>query len=329
MAFSKQEIRLGILVLAWYTCSAMQNIWSKRVLKKLPFPMTLTMAQFIVISVVMPLLMQVWNKRRRNFTRAQYTRGMIPLACLKLFSSLSGFMTLLKVPVSYAHTVKAMMPFFTVSLTRVILGESYSWSIYLSLIPIVGGVLLTTASMVEFNLVGLVAALSSTLSLSIQSIFSKKVMRGIDHLNLLLGTTQLCLAVFTPIWLYHEGFHMMFSGVAFEGLTTMEVSSIFLELMGASACNCAQTIVAFTFLSLVQPVSYSVANVTKRVVVIGASMVTLGEVGNTANLVGMAITLSGVAFYNKVKLDAQKASSRKTSILPTTVSSYERSKYQL
>lgn len=30
MAFSKQEIRLGILVLAWYTCSAMQNIWSKR-----------------------------------------------------------------------------------------------------------------------------------------------------------------------------------------------------------------------------------------------------------------------------------------------------------
>lgn len=287
------------------------------------------MAQFTVISVVMPLLMQVWNKRRRTFTRKQYMSGMVPLACLKLFSSLSGFMTLLKVPVSYAHTVKAIMPFFTVSLTRIILGDSYSWAIYASLIPIVGGVLLTTASMVEFNLVGLIAALSSTLSLSIQSIFSKKVMRGIDHLNLLLATTQLCLMVFTPIWFYHEGYSFFFKD-AFQGMTTMQVSQLFLELMGASCCNCAQTIVAFTFLSLVQPVSYSVANVTKRVVVIGASMVMLGEIGNTTNLIGMATTLSGVAMYNKIKLDNLKSKSKK-SLLPTTkpISAFERSKYQL
>jgi len=254
--------------------------------------------------------------------------GMVPLACLKLFSSLSGFMTLLKVPVSYAHTVKAIMPFFTVSLTRIILGDSYSWAIYASLVPIVGGVLLTTASMVEFNLVGLVAALSSTLSLSLQSIFSKKVMRGIDHLNLLLATTQLCLVVFTPIWFYHEGFGFFFKNEVFKDKTTMEVSSIFLELAGASICNCAQTIVAFTFLSLVQPVSYSVANVTKRVVVIGASMVMLGEMGNTTNLLGMATTLTGVAMYNKLKLDGQRAKST-SSLLPTTVSAFERSKYQL
>ena len=95
-----------LLFLLFYSFLSPPPTPPSRVLKKLPYPMTLTMAQFTVISVVMPLLMQVWNKRRRTFTRKQYMSGMVPLACLKLFSSLSGFMTLLKVPVSYAHTVK-------------------------------------------------------------------------------------------------------------------------------------------------------------------------------------------------------------------------------
>lgn len=37
------------------------------------------------------------------------------------------------------------------------------------------------------------------------------------------------------------------------------------ELVAASVCNCFQTIVAFTFLSMVPPVTYSVVNVSKRV----------------------------------------------------------------
>jgi solute carrier family 35 protein E1 len=102
------------------------------------------------------------------------------------------------------------MPFFTVMLSKVILGDSFGWGIYLSLVPIVGGVLLTTATQVDFNMGGLAAAIMATLFSSIQSIFSKKVMKGIDHLNLLLRTTTMCLAIFLPIWYWHEGHDMVF-----------------------------------------------------------------------------------------------------------------------
>ena len=39
------------------------------VLKKLPHPMTMTVMQMGTNCVVLPMLMSVWNKRRRTFSR--------------------------------------------------------------------------------------------------------------------------------------------------------------------------------------------------------------------------------------------------------------------
>jgi solute carrier family 35 protein E1 len=193
---------------------------------------------FVAIATILPVLMQLWNKRRRGFTRKQYIHGLAPLVTLKLASNLSSFITLSKVPVSFAATVKALMPFFSVAISRVILGTKFNWSIYFSLIVVVGGVLLTTATMEEFNLYGLCAAIFSTMSLAVQSIFSKKVMKGIDPLNLLLGTTQLCCVVLFPFWYIHEGHNMIF-GDGLAGLgSSIEFSGVFLELIGASIANC-------------------------------------------------------------------------------------------
>ena len=83
---------------------------------------------------------------------------------------------------------------------------------------------LASATQLELNYFGLVAALSSTLLLSSQTIFSKQAMGKVDHLNLLLVTSQMAFVMLIPIWLWHEGWALLFGNRLQElGLSQVQV----------------------------------------------------------------------------------------------------------
>ncbi|KAK3090612.1 hypothetical protein FSP39_013132 [Pinctada imbricata] len=285
------SLKFVLVCLMWYICSASGNIIGKMVLNEFPYPVTVTMTQLFAISVYMiPILYFMKVPHTGDISKRYYLVMIFPLALGKFLASVSSHFSIWKVSVSYAHTVKATLPLFTVILTRVLLGEKQTkpvsktaQQVYLSLAPIIGGVVIATLTEVSFDMMGLLSALMATMGFSLQSIFSKKCLKdtGIHHLRLLVLLSRIAAIFFLPLWLIFDVKNIV-NSQAFPWLHRSRTP---------------------------------VANAMKRIVIIGASLVLLRNPVTTMNVVGMLVAICGALCYNKAKFDQNRAR-RKEKLLP-------------
>ena len=196
------------------------------------------------------------------------------------------------------------MPFFTVIMSRIMIGDKHSWKVYLSLLPIVTGVAVATVAEVSFDVLGLSSALLATAGFSIMNIFSKKVLKetGVHHLRLLCTLGRIACLMFLPLWLFVDCKQVI---VDMTNENTMS-SSVLSLLVIDGILHWLQNILAFTILKMVAPLTYAVANVTKRISIISVSLILLKNHVTTSNVCGMLMAIGGVFYYNKVKYEENK-----------------------
>jgi len=287
-------VRIIFICIGWYIVSSGNGVLGKQILNQFPYPMTVTMVQLASIAIWSFPMLKVMNVRKSEASSWTYHKKMLlPLALAKFISSVCAHISIWKVPVSYAHTVKASMPIFTVMISRVLLGETHSWPLYGSLIPIVFGVGLATVTEISFDLVGLGSALAATAGFSLMNIFSKQALKetGMHHLRLLHKLGQHAAIMFFPVWLYCD------LPVHVPDLSREVVDLLLVD----GVLHWLQNILAFTLLKLVVPLTYAVANVTKRIVVISVSLLLLKNPVNATNVMGMMFAILGVFCYNMAK----------------------------
>lgn len=317
----------------WYTSSALTNTSAKSILNAFDKPASLTMVQFLFVSGY--CLLFSWLARMIPGMKAaipalkyeirrptvEVIQTTLPLAIFSVGGHLLSSNATSKIPVSLVHTIKGLSPLFTVFAYRIFYDIRYPKATYISLIPLTAGVMLACSGKHSFNgeLLGIFYAFLATLIFVTQNIYSKRlfnesaraeaeghaVRRSLDKLNLLFYSSGLAFVLTSPIWLWTEGFGIigdfLHDGAVDleQGPNTFDHGRLFLEFVFNGTFHFGQNILAFVLLSMVSPVTYSVASLIKRVFVIVVAIVWFRSPTTNVQALGIALTVFGLYLYDR------------------------------
>jgi solute carrier family 35, member E1 len=336
-----------MLFTIWYFASVMSSTSSKVILKTFPKPVTLTVLQFAFVSAWCLFLSYISRKFpavRRQIPALKNgikrpSRDVImttlPITAFMIGGHILSSDAISRIDVSLVHTIKGLSPLITVAAYRFIMDVKYSISTYLSLIPLTIGVVLACSTNFSANFLGLLSAFASAILFVTQNIVSKKIFNDAalaeseprltkkpDKLNLLCYSSLLALVFTAPIWLWSEGWHILidfFSDASIElsgSKGSLDHGALALEYMFNGTFHFLQSLTAFQLLSMVSPVTYSVASLVKRVFVIVFSIVWFGSRVTRIQGLGIGLTFLGLYLYDRTS-DAHNKTDRRARALIT------------
>ena len=338
--------------------SALTNTSSKSILNAFPKPVTLTIVQFACVSLwclIFAYLASVFPslktaipalKNGIRYPSKEVIATAMPLAVFQLLGHLLSATATSKIPVSLVHTIKGLSPLFTVLAYRVVFRIRYARATYLSLIPLTAGVMLACSTDFSSNFVGILCAFVAALVFVTQNIFSKKLFneasradadgnsqrsRKLDKLNLLCYCSGGAFLLTAPVWLLSEGFSII-GDIWRDGAVdlsdkrgALDHGALSLEFFFNGIFHFGQNIMAFVLLSMLSPVSYSVASLIKRVWVIVVAIIWFRNPTTPIQAFGVALTFFGLYLYDRNSMDdaAERRAKadhfrNKTALLPLT-----------
>jgi solute carrier family 35, member E1 len=231
-------------------------------------------------------------------------KTLIPIALCHTGVHVGAVIALGAGAVSFAHIVKASEPVVTCGLNALLLKEVLPLPVYLTLLPIIGGVAIASLKELSFTFLALASAMLSNVSSAARGVLSKKTMSGkkmgenLDAQNLYAVLTAMSTILLIPLTLAIEGtgFFTAFKTIVNKGEFTTKALSGLLLLGGASYY--AYNEVAFLALGKVNPVTHAVGNTIKRVVIIVASVIAFKTPMSTGSIIGSSIAIAGTLLYS-------------------------------
>ncbi|XP_022864186.1 triose phosphate/phosphate translocator, non-green plastid, chloroplastic-like isoform X3 [Olea europaea var. sylvestris] len=246
--------------------------------------------------------MWIFNLYKRPKLSSRQLATILPLAVMHTLGHLFTNMSLGKVSVSFTHTIKATEPFFSVVLSAMFIGEFPTIWVVSSLLPIVGGVVLASMTEASFNWAGFWSAMASNLTNQSRNVLSKKFMANkedsLDNITLFSLITIMSFILLAPAAIFIEGVKFTPSFLQSTGLNVRE---IYIRSLIAALCFHAYQQIAYMILQRVSPVTHSVGNCVKRVVVIVSSVLFFRTPVSLINTLGTGIALAGVFLYSRAK----------------------------
>ena len=301
-----------VYVAAWYALNVGFNLLNKTIFGYFPFPWTVS-AVHVVVGLAYCAAAYALGAKKASFGRPitqDEFKTILGPASMHAVGHIAANLSFAAVAISLTNTIKTLEPAFNVLLSKLILGTATPPAVMATLLPIMGGVALASASDLSFNWTGFIGAMVSNLTFGFRAVWSKKAMGSIKNLDstaIYAWTTLISVLICVPAAAIFEG-PALKAGVE-KALAANP--NFWWALGGVGLLYHLYNQFAFNTLSRVSPVSHGVCNVVKRIVIIGTSVVFFGTSLSTNAKIGTAVAILGTYLYTEAVARAGKPAAPK------------------
>lgn len=310
-----KNLKLALVFGFWYFQNIVFNIYNKKALNIFPFPWLLASFQLFVGSIWMLVLWSLKLQPCPKITKP-FIIALLGPALFHTIGHISACVSFSKVAVSFTHVIKSAEPVFSVIFSSV-LGDRYPVQVWLSILPIVLGCSLAAVTEVSFNIQGLWGALISNVGFVLRNIYSKRSLQNfkeVDGLNLYGWITIVSLFYLFPVAIFVEGSQWIPGYYkAIEAIGKPSTFYIWVLLSGVFYHLYNQS--SYQALDEISPLTFSVGNTMKRVVVIVSTVLVFRNPVRPLNGLGSAIAILGTFLYSQAtsakktkKIEGEKSS---------------------
>jgi hypothetical protein len=285
------------------------TLYNKAVLGKFNFPWLLT--TFHTTSAALgcwSIMLIAPDQLKLSHVGRQEQMVLVAFSVLFTVNIAISNVSLAMVSVPFHQIVRSTTPVATILIYRW-LGRSFGTMTYVSLIPIIAGVGLSTYGDYYATLLGASLTFLGVFLAALKTVATNKLLTGslkLPALELLLRMSPLA-AVQSLLWATVTGEVSAFLTFASEGHLS---KPLILALLGNGFLAFLLNVTSFQTNKLAGALTLSVCGNVKQILTVVLGIVLFDVVVRPMNAVGMFVALGGAAWYSKVELDVKRAGAR-------------------
>ncbi|CAI9273663.1 unnamed protein product [Lactuca saligna] len=299
---SSKLFTLG-LVSAWYSSNIGVLLLNKYLLSNYGFkyPIFLTMCHMSSCALLSYIAI-AWMKivpLQTIRSRVQFVK-ISALSLIFCASVVSGNISLRYLPVSFNQAIGATTPFFTAVFAYLITLKSEAWLTYITLIPVVTGVIIASGGEPSFNLFGFIMCVGATaaraLKTVVQGILLTSEGEKLNSMNLLLYMAPIAIILLLPATMYMEENVI---GITIA-LARQDFGIIWLLIFNSSLAYFVN-LTNFLVTKHTSALTLQVLGNAKGAVAVVVSILIFRNPVSVTGMAGYTLTVLGVILYGEVK----------------------------
>ncbi|CAI0412226.1 unnamed protein product [Linum tenue] len=291
------------LVACWYSSNIGVLLMNKFLLSiyEFKFPIFLTMCHMTACSLFSYISI-VWMKvvpLQTIRSRTQFFK-ISALSMIFCVSVVFGNISLRFLPVSFNQAVGATTPFFTAVFAYAMTLKREAWLTYLTLVPVVTGVIIATGGEPSFHLFGFIMCIAATAARALKSVVQGILLSSegekLNSMNLLLYMAPIAVVFLLPATLTMEG-NVVGITLALARDDPKFMWMLFFNSVLAFFVNLTNFLVTKHTSAL----TLQVLGNAKGAVAVVVSILIFKNPVSITGMLGYSLTVLGVIFYSEVK----------------------------